>query len=81
MPSSKTLSVTAMDSALLAAMITAYRRSFAQDVEVTASGRGAPWGSALVMEVEEVQPSEMNDYICAMAAAGKAVPTPWPRKG
>lgn len=38
-------------------------RPFAQDVKVTASSRGAPWESALVMEVDEVQPGEMNDYM------------------
>ena len=38
-------------------------RPFATGVKVTASSRGAPWERALVMEVDEVQPGEMNDYM------------------
>lgn len=36
-------------------------RPFADEVKVTASSRGAPWESALVMEVDEVQPGEVTD--------------------
>lgn len=38
-------------------------RPFAEDVKVTVSSRGAPWESAIIMEVDEVQPGEMNDCL------------------
>lgn len=38
-------------------------RPFADDVQVTVSSLGAPWEDAIVMEVDEVQPGEMNDYL------------------
>lgn len=38
-------------------------RPFSEDVKVTISSRGAPWEDALVMEVDEVQPGEMNNYL------------------
>lgn len=38
-------------------------RPFADDVEVTVSSLGAPWEDSIVMEVDEVQPGEMNDYL------------------
>lgn len=38
-------------------------RPFASDVKVTSSSRGAPWESSIVMEVDEVQPGEINDYL------------------
>lgn len=38
-------------------------RPFADDVKVTVSSLGAPWEDSIVMEVDEVQPGEMNDCL------------------